>query len=179
MGNHKVKDKKSVFKTGRSKMPQDNADTDGDIERMLGAILRYFKGEIGRIHDILPDTIHLIPENECIFNPRDRLEPVKLDGTHCLLDADDGIAGLLQAGNRIKRVFRVFPFNAEFRPEGGLVDFSGRRHGTYPAKPYLIHPEGICTAESRADIVGAADIVQHDDNAGFRELPVLLRRNPA
>ena len=47
--------------------PENNSDGNGDIQRMFGPVLRYFKCEIGGIDDLLVHSRHLVSENEGIL----------------------------------------------------------------------------------------------------------------
>lgn len=46
--------------------------------------------------------------------------------------------------------------------EGGLFYFAMRRLAGYTAKTYFFNRKTIAGAEYRADVVHAADIIQHD-----------------
>ena len=58
------------------------------------------------------------------------------------------------------------------------MDLCGRGNRTDSAKPKLVDLERVAGAEGRPDIVGATDVVQHYDNAGFGEHFVFLGRDP-
>ena len=156
-------------------MPQYDACCDGDVQRVLGPVLRNLQNAVRCVHDFLLDTVHLIAEDERVFLAFFRDEGVQADGIHGLLHAQDYISLLVQALHKFQCIRCILPFHTEFRTEGGFVDFGRRRGSADSAKPYLVGLERIAAAEYLAYVVGAPDVVQYDVYAGFRQCLVLFR----
>ena len=129
---------------------------------MLGAFLRYFKGEIRRIYDFLIHSVHLISEDESVAGCGLGGKLPEFDAVDSLFNCDYRVAGSLQPRDKFYRRRRAFPRDRILSPEGGFMDFGRRRNGCDSAEPELVDSEGVRAAEGRADIMGTADIVQHD-----------------
>lgn len=148
-----------------SEVPEDDAGTDRHIKGVLCAELRNLQTEISRIYNILAHAGHFIAEDYGILSSLLRDEAVQHDGSGGLLGTDHGIAILLQTADRIQGIVEMFPLNAVFRPESRLVDLGRRRYGAYSAKEDLVDLERIRCAEYGSYIMGAPDIVKHDNKA--------------
>ena len=146
---------------------------------MLCTELRDLKTEISGIHHVLTDASHFIAEYNCIFPSLFRHESVKHDGTDCLLGTYYRVTGFLKTMYGIHGVFHMLPLYTVLRTKSGLMNFGRWRHGTYSAQPDLVYLEGVRCTESRADIMGTANIVQYDNYSGFRQFLVLVGRNTA
>ena len=160
-------------------MPEDDTDTDGDIQGVLGAELRDFQTEIRGIDHILTHSCDLISEYDGIFTAFLRPECVQHDGTHGLFGADDGIAALLEATYCLHGVVHMFPCHAVLGPQGRFVDFCRRRNGADAAQPYFVDLERIRCPECGTHIMCAPDVVQHDNKSRIRQFPVFFSRHSA
>ena len=128
-------------------MPQYNARCDGDVQRVLGPVLRNLQDAVRCVHDFLLDPVHLIAEDERVFFVLFGHEFIQADGIHGLLHAQDYISLLVQALHKFQCVRCILPLHTEFRAECGFVDFGRRRGGADSAKPYLVGLERIPAAE--------------------------------
>ena len=54
------------------------------------------------------------------------------------------------------------------------MDLRRRGLGAYAAQPYLVHLEGVGSAESRSDIMSTSDIIQDYNNTCIREFLILI-----
>lgn len=117
----------------KTKMPENDADADADVQGVLRAELGDLQTEIGRIYNILTHTGNLIAENNGILPARLRNKAVEHDGTDCLLRADHRITFFLQTTDSIHGVVEMFPCHTVFRSQGRLMYFSGRGYSTYSA----------------------------------------------
>ena len=153
-------------------MPEDDADGDADIERMLRAPLGDFQREIGCIYDALLHAVHFVSENERVTIARNGLEIIKFDGVDSLFDRYHGIALSLEGLYRILCFGIMLPVDAVLCPEGGLVDLCRRWYGAYAAEDDSVRLEGVGCTKCGPDVMGAADIVEYYDDAGFRKFLV-------
>ena len=142
-------------------MPEDDSDAYRDIQGVLCTELRDLETEVGCINHVLANSCHLVSEYDSILAARLRSECVKHHGADRLLGTYDRIAIFLETTHSFHGVIDMFPCDAVFRSEGGLVDFCRRRNGTDAAKPDLVYLERIRCPECGADIVCAPDIVKH------------------
>ena len=136
-----------------------------------------FQGEIACVDDVLPDAVDFVSEDEGVLPAGLAAEGVEPDGMDRLLDGDQGIACLAEPPDGFQGVSDVFPGHTVLRSEGRLVEFGGRRDGADAAEPDPVGLEGVGRPESGSDVVGAADVVEYQDDAAFREVPVGLRRD--
>ena len=60
-------------------MPEDNACRDGDVQRMLGPVLRNLEHSVGGVHHFLADPVDLVSEHKGVFTSGFRDELVKHD----------------------------------------------------------------------------------------------------
>lgn len=167
-------------------MPEHDSDAHGDIQRMLGTELRDFQRKVGSVHNLLPDAVDFVAEDQGIFFPgssgripRLGTEGIQRDGMDRLFHADRRVPLTAKFAHSGEGVLVVFPSHAFLRPESCLANFSGRRKGAYSTKADLVDPESIAGPESGTDIIDAADVVQDYDPSGFRKRPVFFRGHPA
>ena len=153
-------------------MPEDDTDGDADVERMFRAPLGNFQGEVGRIDDTLLHTVHFVSEDERVTIARDGLEIIKFDGVDSLFDRYHGIAPGLEGFYRVLCFWVMLPVDAVLCSEGGLVDLCRRWYGAYAAEDDSVRLEGVGCTECGPDVMGAADIVEYYDDAGFRKFLV-------
>ena len=85
---------------------------------MFGSELRYLQTKVGRIHDILTHSCHLVAEYHGIFPSFFRNETVKHHGTDCLLGTYDGISVFLESADGIHSVIDMLPCHAVLCPKG-------------------------------------------------------------
>ena len=84
-----------------------------------------------------------------------------------LLHRHQGITFLFEATDGLQRIFHINGRDHLFRAQGGFANQRRRRKRTDTAEPHGIRLETVRAAENGAHIVGAADIVQHDDHPAF------------
>ena len=135
------------------------------------------KREVAGVYHLLPDTIDLVTEDKGVAASRLRGESIKLNRVYGLLYGNNGVAFFLKAANKSNHILDMLEWNHLFRSKGNLSEFRRRWNGAYPAKIYLVNAKCIGRPESRAGIVGAAYIVQHENKTAFRSLGVLFRGN--
>ena len=146
---------------------------------MLRPVLGDLNAQVGGVHDILSDAVDFVSEDHGVAPSRLAPEILQLHGVLGLLRADDGPALALQAPHEGERVAHVFPRHAVLGAQRRLVDLRGGRHGADAAEPDLVGLERVGRAEGAADVVRAADVVQHQHQTGGREFAILLRLDPA
>ena len=98
---------------------------------------------------------------------------------HCLFHTDDMVSLVFQAGHGGHGFREIFPVHTEFGSDGRLVDLRRRRDCADAAKADLVYLERVAAAESLADIVRTAHVVQYYDNSGLFGVFVLLDRHAA
>ena len=99
-------------------MPEDHADRDGDVEGVLGTVLRNFQREITCVDDVLADAVDFVSEDYGIFGIRGRPEGIQLDGADGLLDGHEGVALFPEPADGLQGVVGVLPRDAVFGAEG-------------------------------------------------------------
>lgn len=141
---------------------------------MLRAELGNLQGDVGGIYYILPYTIHFIAENYGVFLICKRLEIIQFDGACSLLCRDYGVALCLERIYGLEGVFGVLPWHAFLRAKGRFVNLGRGRRGADAAKPDFIGFEAVGATEGGADVMRAADVVEHYGETTSRRLPVGL-----
>ena len=139
---------------------------------MLGSVLGNFQGKVAGIDHILADAGDFVAEDEGILTAGFAAESAELDRMDRLLHGDDGIPLRMQGGDGVQGVVEMLPRDGVLRAEGRFMDLGGRRHGGDAAGKDFVDAEGIGRPESAADIVRAADVVQHDGEPRRRQIPV-------
>ena len=160
-------------------LPQHDADGNGDIEGVLGAVLGDFQRYVADIDDVLADAGDFIAEDEGVFARRvaaEGAEFLRMDG---LFHGDEGVTLRAQKSHGVQRVIEMFPRDGILGAEGRFVDLGGGRDGGDTAEKDFVDAEGIGRAEGAADIVRAADVVQYHDKAGRGKVLILSGRDAA
>ena len=142
---------------------------------MFGSSLGNFQCEVGGVHDILGDAFDFVSEDEGVLVARLRAEGAEFHGMDRLLDSDERIAFGAKPPGHFQRIGRMLPGNRILGSEGGFVDFRRGRDRRDAAEPEFVHPESVRAPEGGADIMGRADIVQHQDQSARLFPAVLLR----
>ena len=114
--------------------PKYYSDGNGDIQRMFGPVLRYFKCEIGGIDDLLVHSRHLVSENEGILTAFFRRKVVQRNGIHGLFHTYYREAFFPEPAYGINGPVEMLPGHTEFGTYGRLVDLGRRRHGANAAQ---------------------------------------------
>ena len=122
----------------QTEMPENYADTDGDIEGMFGTELGDFQTKVTFIDHILSHSIDLISEHNCIFHPGLRNKCIKHDRLCGLLCRHNDIPFFFQTADSLEGVICMFPLNTVLRTQGGFVNFRRRRDGTDSAEPKFV-----------------------------------------
>ena len=147
-------------------LPEDDTHADGDVQRMLGAVLGNFQGQVAGIDHILPDAVDFVAEDEGVLAaglPAEvRAELLRMDG---LLHRHQRVAFGPQGGDGVHRVVVMLPRHGVLGAEGRLADLRGGRDGGNAAQEDPVDAEGVGGPEGGADIVRAADVVQDHDEA--------------
>ena len=163
-------------------MPEYDSYRNGHIQRMLRTELGNLDNHVGSIDDFLADAIHLIPEYECVTParacpgvPEIRHEILQTDRSDGLFYGDYRIAFLAQPFHNIQRPRRISPWSTFLSSQSRLADFGRRGYRTYSAKPETVRLERITSTERRTHVVGAADVVQYDDETRIRQIPIGTR----
>ncbi len=141
---------------------------------MLGPELGNLHAQVRFVHHVLADAVHLVAEDDRIAPARLAPEILQRHGVLGLLRADDRPAFGAQAPDELEGVVGVLPGHALLRPEGHFMDLGGGGRGTDAAEVHPLRPEGVAGAESAAHVVGAADVVEHENQPGRGLLPVLV-----
>lgn len=89
--------------------PEDDADGNGDVERVFGAVLGNFDGKVGGVDDFLGDAGDFVAEDESIFHSWVWNKTVKADGGDSLLYADNDIAFRAEFPDGIHGIIKMFP----------------------------------------------------------------------
>ena len=139
---------------------------------MLGTVLGNLQGKVAGVHDILADAGDFIAEDEGVLAAGLAAESAEFDRMHRLLHGDDGIALRPQRGDGVQGIVEMLPRDGVFRAEGRFMDLGGRRDGGDAARKDFVDVEGIGGPESAADIMRAADVVQHHGESRRRQIPV-------
>lgn len=87
--------------------PQDHANGDGDVERVLGTLLGYFKGKIAGIHNGLLHAFNLITKDKGVAGAGLSVEGIQFDGIHGLLHGNDRVAIGLKAVDQVHGIIHV------------------------------------------------------------------------
>ena len=147
--------------------PEDHADGDGDVEGVLGAGLGNLQTKVAGVHDILSDAGDFISEDQRVACSGVKREILQLDGAFRLFYAHDRITLAAKLFHDGEGVFAVRPIYTEFRTQRRFVDLGGRGDGADAAEPDLFHGEGVGAPEGGADVVLAADVVEHQYHGTF------------
>lgn len=139
---------------------------------MLGTVLGNLQRKVAGIDHILADAGDFIAENEGVLAPRLAAESAELDRMDRLLHGDDGVPLRMQRGHGVQGVIEMLPRDGILRAKGRFMDLGGRRYGGDSAGKDFVDAEGIGRPESAADIVRAADVVQHHGEPRRRQIPV-------
>lgn len=134
---------------------------------MFGAALRYFETHVALVYDCLVNAFDLMAEDECIFASFLRSEFLKLDAPFYLFEAAECVAFALQVLYALFRSLEITPRDRIFCAERCFVDFRRWRTGADAAQSQSFDGKGVASAEDRADVVEAADVVEYDGQCHF------------
>ena len=147
---------------------------------MLGAVLGNLQGQVAGVHDILPDAVDFIAEDEGVLPARLAVEVLaELPGMDRLLHRHQRIAFGPQGGDGVHRVVKMLPGDGVLGAQGRFADFGGGRNGGDTAQEDPVDAEGVGGPEGGADVVRAADVVQDHDESGRGKPLILSRRDTA
>ena len=155
-------------------MPENDAGGDGDVEGVLGAELGNFKAGIGEIDGLLLYSADFVAEDEGGRTVGGKVKVREGNAAFGLLDGVEGVAFGAEMVEGVKGVGEMLPRNGFLGTEGGFVDFAVGRGGGNAAEVEGLEAEGVGGAEDGADVVKAADVVEHENNGGFGGLAVLF-----
>ena len=141
---------------------------------MFGAELGDFDAGVGGVDGFLLHAFHFVAEDKSIFFVRADLEVFEGGGVFRLFDGTDAVAFSLELLHDGKRVAPVFPSDGIFCAEGGFVHFAVFGGGGDAAEVDFLDPEGIGGTEYGADVVLAADVVEHNNDGEFARCFELL-----
>ena len=134
---------------------------------MLGAGLGNLQTQVAGVHDILSDAGDFVSEDQGVACGGVERKVLQLQGSFCLFHTDNRVTVGFQLLHHGQGVLTIFPIHAELGAEGGFVDFRSRGHGADAAEPDLFHGEGVGAPEGGADVVLAADVVEHQHHGPF------------
>lgn len=95
-------------------MPENDADRNGYIKRMLCSVLRNFQCEVRSIDNFLRDSGNLVTEDHRIFSAFFWNELIQHDRLSGLFCAHYRISIFLKPADCIHSVFHVLPLDAVF-----------------------------------------------------------------
>ena len=104
-------------------MPDDDARSHGDIQRVLRTKLRNLEAAVGEVDDLLMYALHLVSENHGIFLAGNRAELLKWGRAVSLFNRIELITSLFERITCLFSGTKILPSNAIFRTECRLVDF--------------------------------------------------------
>ena len=119
-------------------MPENYTYTDGDIEGMFGAELGNFQAKVTLIDHVLPHSIDLISEHNCIFHPGLRNKCIKHHRLGGLLCRHNDVSFFFQTADSLKSVINMLPLHTVLRTQGGFMNLRRRRDGTDSAEPQFV-----------------------------------------
>lgn len=154
-------------------LPANDACTYGDIERVLGALLRYFNGTVGQSNHSVAYTFYFIPEHQAQLLVCFYLKMVQWDTLVGLLYGDNVITFLFECRYCFSCVLMVGPCHGVGGTQCGLVNLTVRRGSGDARQKHRLHPESISGSEQRTHIVQASYIIQEKADRQLAGLPKL------
>src|SRR5574344_65213 len=143
---------------------------------MFGAELRYLNASVAGIHYILPDTLHLVAEDDGIASAAVQMEVLQLSAVLHLFYGIDAVVILMQRCHGVHRVLKVCPWHTLFGAQCRLMYLGAGRTGADAAEHDSFYAESVARTEHAAHIVEAADVVEHHRYWQFVRLLILLYR---
>lgn len=178
--------RESLFREG----PDDDACRGGDIEGVLGAVLRDFETAVAMVNNLLMYAFYFISEDYGILLSFLWSEIIEHGGTVALLYCKYLIALLMERLESFESGREILPIYAIFCSESCLVNLllcfqcafpcrlKGRRvcdmslidriwRGGDATKIYALHAESIACAEYAAYIIQRTDVIKHHNEGQF------------
>ncbi len=157
-----------------SKLIDDNAGSDRDVHRVLGAPLRYFQTTVAGIHHLLVNPLHFVAKHHSVAFVAVRNKVLQFGGMFHLFHGKHLIPLLLQCPDSLKSRLVITPVHRFLRTQSRLVNLCGRRCLTNAAKTNGLYTKGVGCTEHATDVVHAPHIVQHHHQRQFLRLLVFL-----
>ena len=140
-------------------LPDDDAGGDADVERVLGAVLRYLEASVTEGEQRLVDTVDFVAEDDGGGTLGGEL--LERQALVDLLDGVNLVAFGFQLGETVGGVLIVLPSDRVFGTQCRLVDVAMGRCGSDAAETDAVDTKSVAGAEDGADVVEAANIVEH------------------
>jgi len=163
---------------GQGVVPDGHADGHGDVEGMLGAELGDLEASVAEVHDLLVHAVDLVAEDEGVGPARLGAEVAQGRGGLGLLEGQDGVAFGAQSLDGLGGLGDGGPGHGVGCAQGGLADFLVGRGGREPAEQQAPEAEGVGGPEGGADVVAAAEVVEHQGQGQGGQQGVLFEAGP-
>src|SRR5690349_13508251 len=114
----------SNFELPSKNFPHHNSQANGDVQRMLGAMLRNFYRYVGAIYYLVTHAINFIPEYQTKLFISSIVDFLKWDAFGGLFHRHNLVPIALKLINRYCGMFSINPIHRFRCPEGGFFNFA-------------------------------------------------------
>ena len=148
-------------------MPKNDTRCDAYIQAVFRPILRYLETTVAHIHNLLLDTLHLVPKHNSIFSLRVATEILQHRTAFTLLYSKYRVSLALEPNDGILRLLEVTPRHTILCPKSSLVYFGMRRLCCNATETDSAQTERVARTKYASHIIKTTHVIEHSNNGLF------------